>query len=85
MHVAVINADETVPALLFGRVSHGAAAQDATKFGVREPGAEPKIKHIAFADIAAGRLLPGAKEIPQKWHSLWHVRWNFADHRIVED
>ncbi|HUD38843.1 MAG TPA: LacI family DNA-binding transcriptional regulator [Streptosporangiaceae bacterium] len=56
MHVAVINADETVPALLFGRVSHGAAAQDATKFGVREPGAEPKIKHIAFADIAAGRL-----------------------------
>jgi DNA-binding LacI/PurR family transcriptional regulator len=55
LHVAVINGDEAVAPQLFGRVSHGVAAQEAARLGVRL-GAEPMIRHIAFDDVAAGQV-----------------------------
>ncbi len=54
MRVAVINGDETVPAKLIDEIAHGGVSDRAASLGSRR-GAEP-IRHIAFDDVAAGRL-----------------------------
>jgi len=52
MHVAVINGDEEVSAKVIATVANG---QVPARLGSRRS-AEPMIKHIAFDDVAAGRL-----------------------------
>ena len=59
MHVAVINGDETVSAELFSQVASGSAVRGSATPQSRleaQRSAEPTIRHIAFDDVAAGRL-----------------------------